>query len=64
MENRAQEVGIAMLTPDLHEITLTQIVDNSLYTNTHAFLQMMDANLVIFSQSLLGTPLHQVLLRG
>jgi hypothetical protein len=38
MENRAQEVGIALLTPDLHEITLTQTVDNSLYTHTQAFL--------------------------
>ena len=64
MENRAQEVGIALLTPSLSEITLTQVVDNSLYSHTRAFLNLMDTNVVIFSQSLVGTPLHQILLRN
>ena len=63
MENRAQEVGISVLNASTNQITLTQIVDNSLYTNTIAFLQLMDTSLVLFSQSLQGTPLHQVLIR-
>ena len=31
MENRAQEVGVAVLTIDLNVITVSQIIDNSSY---------------------------------
>ena len=62
MENRAQEVGIAVLTPDLNRVTMTQIVDNSLYSHTRSFLHLMEVRALIFSQSLVGTPLHIVLL--
>ena len=34
MENRAHEVGIAVLTPDLNRVTMTQLVDTSLYQHT------------------------------
>ena len=61
MENRAHEVGIAVLTPDLNRITMTQIVDNSLYSHTRSFLNLMEVRALIFSQSLVGTPLHTLL---
>ena len=49
MENRALEVGIAILQPIESKITLTQIVDNALYTHSTAFLQMMEVSLVVIS---------------
>jgi hypothetical protein len=61
MENRAHEIGIAVYTPDLSKVTMTQLVDTSLYHHTQNFLNMMEAKVVVFSQSLIGTPLHLVL---
>lgn len=49
MENRAHEVGIAVFTPDLSRVTLTQLVDTSLYQHTKSFLKMMEAKTVVFS---------------
>jgi len=63
IENTAHEVGIAVLTLDLNRVTLTQIVDNSLYTQTLTFLKMFEVKTVIFSQSLVGTTLYQVLMQ-
>ena len=61
MENRAHEIGIAVFTPDLSKVTMTQLVDTSCYHHTVTFLNMMEAKTVVFSQSLLGTALHLVL---
>lgn len=49
MENRAQEVGVSVLNACTNQVTLTQIVDNTLYTDSLAFLRLMDAGLVLFS---------------
>ena len=61
MENRANEIGIAVLTPDLNCVTMTQLVDTSLYQHTLNFLKLMEVKTVIFSQSLIGTALHFIL---
>jgi hypothetical protein len=61
MENRAHEVGIAVYTPELSKVTLTQLVDTSLYQHTQAFLRMNEVQTIVFSQSLVGTALYLVL---
>ena len=61
MENRANEIGIAVLTPDLNCVTMTQLVDTNLYQHTLNFLKLMEVKTVIFSQSLIGTALHFIL---
>jgi hypothetical protein len=61
IDNRANEVGIALFTPYLSKVTTTQLIDNSLYTQTLRFLHLFEVKTVIISQSLIGTPLYLVL---
>ena len=58
MENRANEVGIAVLTFDLNMLTVTQLTDSIKYSQTQNFLKSLEVKYVIFSQSLVGTNLH------
>ncbi len=61
MENRAHEVGIATLTLDLNILTTTQLIDTTSYHHTRNFLNSFEVSNILFSQSLVGSPLHQLL---
>ena len=58
MENRANEVGIAVLTFDFNMLTVTQLTDSIKFSQTQNFIKSLEVKSVIFSQSLVGTNLH------
>ena len=49
IENRAQEVGVAILTPELNLITLSQLTDTPAYSQTLQLLNRLEVRKLIFS---------------
>ena len=61
-ENRAREIGIAVLDlKQLHLLQITQFNDSPSYSQALSYAQMLNPSIILFPNSQKGSRLHQVL---